>query len=76
LTKSVNQYPKDNGWVRYVVGPESTFFPVLQKYMREVKHGKESLEIASRDGRKHFKFVFDWVGENQCGIEVFRKIGE
>jgi len=44
--------------------------------MREVKHGKESLEIASRDGRKHFKFVFDWVGENQCGIEVFRKIGE
>lgn len=74
-----------NGWKRYVVNPDSNFFPVFSKVIKEVEHGKDILTISVINKARSaatktqikdlFRFEFDWQGDDICGIEVFKKEG-
>lgn len=76
----------DEQWRRITVTPESNIFPIFQKAIKQVPYEKESLTInvinkvksaaSKKQVKETFKFIFNWIDEDTCGIELFKKIGE
>lgn len=67
---------------RFIVNETCSFFPVFSKVIKQVNYPQESVIISVKNQQRSealkqevkdkFKFTFDWINEDQCGIEVFR----
>jgi len=78
--------PEVKDWKRFVVTPDSSFFPIFQRAIKDVKPGTETITISiinkirseslKQTIKDTFKFEFSWQDEEVCGIEVFKKVKE
>lgn len=73
-------------WKRIIVTPESNFFSVFCKAIKNTKKEKETMTIKVIDRNRSnrlkkeiydlYKFQFDWQDDNVVGIEVYKKVGD
>jgi hypothetical protein len=66
---------------RIHITPESSFFHIFQKVIKQVTPNQSSVTIrvinkvksaaCKTEVKDTFQFNFDWIDENTCGIEVF-----
>jgi len=64
------------------ISPDSSFFPVFQKLIKQVESGTETRTIKVLNQVKSaklrqqsfdfFEFNFDWQSEDICGIDVYK----
>jgi len=57
---------------RIYVNPNSGFFGVFQKVIKQVKYPIETITIIAN--QEKYKFIFQWQDENICGVDVFKVI--
>lgn len=58
-------------WERKRIDDE--FFKVMQSINHQTKTNKEEVKFKYKDGEL-YKFAFDWVDDDCCGIELFKAI--
>jgi hypothetical protein len=58
-------------WERKRIDDE--FFKVMQSINRQTKTNKEEVKFKYKDGEL-YKFAFDWIDDECCGIELFKAI--
>ena len=51
------------------------FLPIFQSVLRQhAIYPKENVIINVPNHKYQYKFVFDWQGEDICGVEVYRNL--
>jgi len=74
------------GWIPYKISTESNFFPIFQQVIKKVNSNTESIIIdvinkfrsfaLKKEVKDNYKLVFDWIDDDTCAIDVFKKVEE
>jgi hypothetical protein len=53
---------------------EGNTFRLMQAVNHKNKENKEEEIVIFKEDNKKYKFVFDWIDENCCGVTMFKQI--
>jgi hypothetical protein len=71
---------------RITITPESSYFPIFQKVVKEIGNDKSEVKIQfinkarsakiKQEVKETLLFKFDWQTDDICGIEVFKELND
>lgn len=77
---------KREGYIPYIITPDSHIFNVVQQGIDQSNPSIHAMNFSvlnqertnklKMEVKDEFQVRFDWIDENTCGIEVFKKCSE